>query len=65
MPVGNNKKFEDWKKRNSEKGYTVYHGLDDQGKVVYAGITKNLKKREAQHIAKEYGIAVCSRFPAR
>jgi RHS repeat-associated protein len=62
-PVGNNKKFENWKKRNSEKGYTVYHGLDDQGNVVYAGITKNLKKREAQHIAKKYGIAELEPVP--
>lgn len=42
--------------RNSEEGYTVYHGPDAAGNRVYAGITKNLARREAQHIAKNYGI---------
>jgi RHS repeat-associated protein len=55
--------FEKWKARNGEEGYTVYHGLDKAGNKVYAGITKNLSQRQAQHIAKKYGIARLEAVP--
>ncbi|WP_369261209.1 DUF6531 domain-containing protein [Streptomyces sp. R35] len=45
-----------WRGRNSQGGYSVYHGLDAQGNKIYAGITNKLARRERQHIAKNYGI---------
>ncbi|MEU5292631.1 DUF6531 domain-containing protein [Streptomyces umbrinus] len=45
-----------WKARNSQGGYSVYHGLDAQGNKIYAGITNKISRRERQHIAKNYGI---------
>ncbi|WP_190085987.1 DUF6531 domain-containing protein [Streptomyces longisporoflavus] len=45
-----------WQLRNSQGGYVVYHGLDANNNIIYAGITNNLARREAQHIAKNYGI---------
>ncbi|MFB6618110.1 ricin-type beta-trefoil lectin domain protein [Streptomyces sp. NPDC056367] len=45
-----------WVKRNSEDNYTVYHGTDVSGNVIYAGITNNLTRRENQHIADGYGV---------
>ncbi|CAM5459416.1 Rhs protein OS=Streptomyces tendae OX=1932 GN=GUR47_17240 PE=4 SV=1 [Streptomyces tendae] len=45
-----------WKARNNQGGYSVYHGLDSQGRKIYAGITNNIARRERQHIAKNYGI---------
>ncbi|MFF5494768.1 DUF6531 domain-containing protein [Streptomyces aquilus] len=45
-----------WRLRNNQGGYSVYHGLDAQGNKIYAGITNNMARREAQHIAKNYGI---------
>ncbi|CAM5393585.1 hypothetical protein STENM327S_06742 [Streptomyces tendae] len=42
-----------WKARNNQGGYSVYHGLDSQGRKIYAEITNNIARRERQHIAKE------------
>ena len=49
--------FDQWMARNGDEGWTVYHGVDQNGDAIYAGITKNLAKRQAQHVAKKYGIA--------
>ncbi|MGW0909336.1 DUF6531 domain-containing protein [Streptomyces sp. NPDC002853] len=52
-----------WQLRNSQGGYLVYHGLDANQNIIYAGITNNLARREAQHIAKNYGITQLVQVP--
>ncbi|WOX21439.1 RHS repeat-associated core domain-containing protein [Streptomyces solicathayae] len=49
-------KLAQWIKRNSQDDYIVYHGLNEAGDVIYAGITNNLARRKAQHIKQGYGV---------
>jgi RHS repeat-associated protein len=52
-----------WRLRNNQGGYSVYHGFDAAGNKIYAGITNNMARREAQHIAKNYGISYLAEVP--